>query len=87
MHGPISDPRGDLWPHCFPIKRELKRLMLTACGIGYYMAKHLKDQGLPVTDINVGETAKDSEKYSNLKAELYWVSDARPGWRSRRSDR
>jgi hypothetical protein len=41
-------------------------------GIGYFMAQHLKDHGLPVTEINVGETSRDSEKYANLKAEYFW---------------
>jgi hypothetical protein len=41
-------------------------------GIGYYMVQHLKDQDLPVRGVNVGERSNRSEKYSNLKAELYW---------------
>jgi hypothetical protein len=66
------DPRGDLLAALLPYRRELKRVNVDSVGIGYYMAQHLKDAGLPVTEINVGESAKDSEKYSNLKAELYW---------------
>jgi phage terminase large subunit len=66
------DPRGDLLAALLPHKHELKKVNVDSVGIGYYMAQHLKDHGLPVNEVNVGETAKDSEKYSNLKAELYW---------------
>ncbi|MGD1096533.1 MAG: hypothetical protein ABSB35_31640 [Bryobacteraceae bacterium] len=67
-----QDPRGDLISALVPYKAQLKQVNVDSVGIGYYMAKHLKDEGLPVTEINVGEAARDSEKYSNLKAELYW---------------
>jgi hypothetical protein len=50
----------------------LKTLNVDNVGIGYYMAQHLRDQKLPVTEINVGHAARDSDKYSNLKAEIYW---------------
>jgi hypothetical protein len=33
---------------------------------------HLDDQGFPVELINVGESARDSEKNANSKAEYYW---------------
>jgi phage terminase large subunit len=66
------DPQGDLVSALMPFKSQLKQVNVDSVGIGYYMAQHLKDEGLPVTEINVGEAAKDSEKYSNLKAELYW---------------
>jgi hypothetical protein len=41
-------------------------------GVGYLMATHLKGLGFPVREVNVGKSSRDSEKYSNLKAELYW---------------
>src|SRR5207249_2930070 len=39
-----------------------------------YFARHLEDQGWGdrVVDVNVGESAEESERYANLKAELYW---------------
>src|SRR4029077_15615185 len=37
-----------------------------------YFARHLKDHGYPVVDVNVGESARDSDRYANLKAEQYW---------------
>jgi hypothetical protein len=41
------------------------------------MAAHLKDQGIRVREVNVGERARNPEKYVNLKAELYWGLRAR----------
>ena len=43
-------------------------------GIGYYFARHIEDAGFKVRDINVSETGPpvDTEKYRNLKAQLYW---------------
>jgi hypothetical protein len=75
LHAPGEwpfDPRGDVLAALLPYRQQLKKINVDSVGIGYYMAQHFKDQGLPVTEINVGEAAKDSEKYSNLKAELYW---------------
>ena len=66
------DPRGDLVAALRPYKTQLKQVNVDSVGIGYYLAQHLKDQRLPAREINVGEAARDSEKYSNLKAELYW---------------
>jgi ribosomal protein S27AE len=66
------DPRGDVVAALLPYKESLKEVNIDSAGIGYYMAQHLKDLGLPVTEINVGERAKDSEKFFNKKAEIYW---------------
>ena len=43
-----------------------------SCGVGYYLARHLEDQGFPVSDINVGEAPNDPLRYYLLKAECYW---------------
>jgi phage terminase large subunit len=66
------DPRGDVLAALLPFKSRLKSINVDAVGIGYYMAQHLKDDRLPVKEVNVGEAARDGEKYSNLKAEIYW---------------
>jgi phage terminase large subunit len=66
------DPRGDVLAALYPYKDQLKIVNVDSVGIGFYMAQHLKDHNLRVTEVNVGETARDSEKYSNRKAELYW---------------
>jgi hypothetical protein len=49
----------------------LKSVNVDSVGIGYYMAQHLRDCGFSVNEVNVGEAARDTDKYSNLKAELY----------------
>jgi hypothetical protein len=67
-----SDPRGDIVSALRPYKGSLKRVNIDSAGIGYYMAQHLKDFGLPITEINVGQKPNDSEKFSNKKAEIYW---------------
>jgi ribosomal protein L37AE/L43A len=67
------DPRGDVLAALLPYKGSLKGVNIDSAGIGYYMAQHLKDHELPVTEINVGERAKDSEKFFNRKAEVYWA--------------
>jgi phage terminase large subunit len=66
------DPRGDVLAALLPFRGRLETINVDSVGIGYYMAQHLKDHGLPVREVNVGETPHDTEKFSNLKAELYW---------------
>ncbi|MFL6054406.1 MAG: phage terminase large subunit [Actinoallomurus sp.] len=74
---PDPDPRGAVlaalrpWQH-----RGLDRVVVDSAGIGYYLARHLEDQGIRVRDVNVGErptTDDGAERYANLKAELYWA--------------
>jgi ribosomal protein L37AE/L43A len=67
-----SDPRGEALAALLPFKSELKSVNVDTVGIGEYFAKHLSDHKLPVKEINVGKAARDPEKYSNLKAEVYW---------------
>jgi phage terminase large subunit len=67
-----SDPRGDVVAALQPYKESLKGLNVDSAGIGYYMAQHLEDLGFPVTQVNVGERAGNSEKFFNKKAEIYW---------------
>ena len=71
-HWAEHDPRGAVLAALLPYKSQLKNLNVDTVGLGYYLAKHLKDHGLPVTEINVGESSRDSDKYANLKAEYYW---------------
>jgi phage terminase large subunit len=66
------DSRGDVMAALRPYQGRLATVNIDSVGIGYYMAQHLSDQGLPVREVNVGERAKDTEKYVNRKAELYW---------------
>jgi ribosomal protein S27AE len=66
------DARGDVLAVLLPFKSRLKSVNVDTVGIGYLMAQHLKDDSLPVTEVNVGNAARDKEKYSNRKAEVYW---------------
>jgi hypothetical protein len=66
------DPRGDVLAALLPFKSQLKGVNVDSVGIGYYLAQHLKDHSLPVKEINVGQAARDTDKYFNRKAEVYW---------------
>lgn len=41
-------------------------------GVGGGVVDRLKEQGEPVSGVNVGEGARDSERFVNRRAELYW---------------
>src|SRR5207237_3555354 len=68
------DPRGDVLAALAPYRERLTAIKVDSIGQGYYFARHLEDQGWGdrVVDVNVGESAEESERYANLKAELYW---------------
>jgi ribosomal protein S27AE len=70
---PHADPRGEVVGKLMPYRGVLENVNVDSAGMGYYFARHLEDLGFPVTDVNVGEASSDSEKYVNLKAELYWA--------------
>jgi len=65
------DPRGEVVSALLPYKDRVE-INVDNVGIGYYLARHLEDLGFQVYDVNVGLPSRDSEKYSNLKAEFYW---------------
>ncbi len=67
-----ADPRGQLVAALAPYKAQRIQVKVDSAGIGYYLGQHLKDNGFEVEMVNVGESPRDSEKFSNLKAELYW---------------
>ena len=67
-----DDSRGEVLAALGPFKSELKGVNVDTVGIGQFFAQHLRDQHLPVKDVNVGQAARDKEKFANLKAELYW---------------
>lgn len=69
---PDADPRGALVAELLPVKDRLEVVNVDAVGIGYYLGKHLEDQGFPVQLVNVGKPARQKRRYANLKAELYW---------------
>jgi hypothetical protein len=43
-----------------------------AIGIGAGVVDRLRELGLPVVGINVGETPSGRERFQNLRAELWW---------------
>ena len=74
---PEHDPRGKVIAALRQYDAQLTNINVDSAGIGYYMARHIEDNGFRnrVTDVNVGESATseaNKEKYANLKAELYW---------------
>jgi len=70
------DPRGAVLAALAPWRhRGLERVTVDTAGIGHYLARHLEDHGITVSDVNVGErpwSTDGAERYANLKAELYW---------------
>ena len=67
-----ADPRGEVIAALAPFRSRLKTLNVDSIGVGWGIYLHMKDAGLPARPVNVGESPRDSEKYANLKAELYW---------------
>jgi hypothetical protein len=66
------DPRGRVVAALNPFRRRMDVLNVDTVGMGYYMARHLQDQGFPVQDVNVGLPARRTDRYANVKAESYW---------------
>lgn len=71
------DPRGDIMAELKKFDRnDIAVINVDSAGIGWGMFTHLRDEYKEqVVPINVGESPsnrKASEKYVNLKAELYW---------------
>ena len=70
---PNADPRGEVVAALGPWKTEIEALNVDCVGIGWGMYTHLKDIFGPVVHpVNVGEAARNKEKFANAKAEHYW---------------
>ncbi len=69
----LPDPRGAVVAALMPLRGRLSTLNVDSNGIGYHVATHLRDEGFKVRFVNVGEAARDKERFANLKAELYWA--------------
>ena len=65
-----QDARGELVAALLPYQARLGFVNVDAAGIGWYMAQHPAEY-FRVQAINV-EGFTDSERFVNLKAELYW---------------
>ncbi len=68
-----ADARGEVLAALRPYKDRLAVLNGDTVGIGYNFLLHLADNGIPVKHINVGSSPRDTEKFANLKAEIYWA--------------
>ena len=68
---PHQDPRGELISALWPYQSRLESVNVDSAGIGWYLAQHLAES-FPVQAVNVGSASSDSERYVNLKAEVYW---------------
>ena len=66
-----QDARGELVAALLPYQARLGLVNVDAAGIGWYMTQHLAEY-FHVQAINVGQAAMDSERFVNLKAELFW---------------
>lgn len=74
---PMADARGPVAKDLAPFKAELSgerggALNIDEIGIGYHFMTHFRDLGFNVRGVNVAETARNSERFANVKAELYW---------------
>ena len=76
------DCRGRVVAELRKVQDRLRRVCVDVAGIGEGMYLHLRDEGFPVEEINVGKTpwgATDTdvrlakERFANLKAQLYWA--------------
>ena len=47
-------------------------IMVDAIGIGAGVADRLREAGLPVRDVNVGEVASSKDEFTRLRDELWW---------------
>jgi len=68
-----ADPRGEVIKALMPYKEENIKVKVDTVGIGYNFGLHLRDAGFDVVEVNVGAAARDTEKFANQKAELYWA--------------
>lgn len=66
------DARGVVAAELAPYRGRLECVNVDSIGMGTYFARHLQDLGYPIGSIRVSERPRDTEKYANLKAELYW---------------
>lgn len=67
-----DDPRGEVLA-ALRQHPEVERVNVDVVGIGYYLARHLRDAGVKVVAVNAGVAARDRTRFANKKAELYWA--------------
>lgn len=69
---PQEDPRGQIVQKLNSYKPLLRSVNVDSNGVGWGLYTHLLDLKFPANPVNVGTAAVDTNKFSNLKAELYW---------------
>ena len=69
-----ADPRGLVLAQIRSVSPPGRNIdvCVDSAGIGYYMARHLADNGLQVSDVNVASRADENDRFLNLRAELFW---------------
>ena len=67
------DPRGEVVHFLQPYKAREHLIKVDSIGLGYYFLRHLLDLGFTAAGVNVGLPARDTERFVNRKAELYWA--------------
>lgn len=68
-----ADPRGEILSLINERYSAIDSLRIDTVGLGYHLATHFQDQGLPVVFAAVGEapTLTEKKRFSNLKAEAW----------------
>ena len=67
--GRVKQRYNDLPPHLRP-----KEILVDVIGIGAGVVDRLRELNLPVRGINVAESASESDRFKNLRAELWWAA-------------
>lgn len=66
------DPRGEVMRSLLDDRARIRGGAYDAIGIGYYFGLPFAEAGIPLDGVNVSDKATDSERFGNLKAQLYW---------------
>jgi hypothetical protein len=69
------NPRGEVLEFLRKWKPRLRAVRVDESGIGYGMLQHPQEhlKGCGVHAVNFGSAARETERFSNLKAEMYWA--------------
>jgi len=68
----LRDPRGEVAAFLAPYKGRIEELNIDSAGLGGYFAEHFDDLGYPVNAVNVGAATSFPDRFTRLKAQLYW---------------
>jgi len=68
----LAHPEGEILAALKPYRGRIERLNYDSVGIGHNIFGDGSQLDFPAVPINVGVAARDSDRFANLKAELYW---------------